>query len=89
MTYGETRYANKCQLESCKSLELDDADRKINLPKKMNSTQASRYYNTKLFHHWVHDYEYHKNLSTQRIKELVSALMFGNKDRYKEFEELV
>jgi hypothetical protein len=88
MTYGEAWYENKCLLETSDTLSLED-ETKWKLPTKMNNKDASRYYNIKLFNHWVYDYEYDKRATIAQIKELVSALMFGNKDRYKEFEELI
>jgi len=87
-TYGELWFENKCMLENSQSLCLDD-EIKWKLPNKMNNKKVSKYYNTKLFHHWVHDYDYDKRVTLKQKKELVSALMFGNKDEYKKYEEMI
>jgi len=88
MTHGEAWYENKCKLQELETLDAEEAINKIKLPPKMNNEDAARHYNIKLFNHWVYDYKYHKRLSIKQRKETVSALMFGHKDKYKEYEEL-
>jgi len=89
MTHGEAWYENKLQLQESDTLDLEENVGMIkSLPKRLSKEEALRHYNIKLFNHWVHDYEYNKRLSVKQIKEIVSALMFGHKDRYKEYEEL-
>jgi hypothetical protein len=88
MTHGEAWYENKQALQELETLDAEEAMKKIKLPQKMSNKEAVRHYNIKLFHHWVYDYEFHKRVSVEQRKEIVSALMFGHKDRYKEIEEL-
>ena len=88
MTHGEAWYENKCKLQELETLDAEEAINKIKLPPKMNNEDAARHYNIKLFNHWVYDYKHHKRLSIKQRKEIVSALMFGHKDKYKKYEEL-
>ena len=87
MTYGE---AHRAELDS---LELVNGEfRKTifidNKPAPMKHSDAVRYYNIKLFLHWVNDYKYAYKTTLKRKKEIVSALMFGNAQYYKKFKEL-
>jgi hypothetical protein len=88
MTHGEAWYENKQALQELETLDAEEAINKIKLPKKMTNSEASRHYNIKLFHHWVYDYDYDKRVTLKQRKELISALMFGNRDKYKQYEEL-
>jgi len=83
MTYGEACF------EEHSSLALVDGNfiQTVyirNKPKPMSHSDAVKYYNKRLFKHWVHDYNYDKRLSVKRRKELVSAFMFGSSQKYKE-----
>jgi len=86
MTYGETWYANKQKLNSMQGLEIDENFDKIRLPKKMNNADAGKYYNNKLFNYWTTLLS--DNLKHIRKKQIISALMFGNIDAYKNMEGL-
>ena len=87
-THGEVWYENKCMLQNSHTLKLDEDACKIKLPSRMERKEALKYYNKKLFKHWTQDYEYDKRISEKHIKEIVSALMFGSRERYKILEEV-
>ncbi len=88
MTHGEAWYENKCKLQELETLDAENTINKIEIPPKMNKKDAAKYYNIKLFNHWVYDYEYHERLSIKQKKQIVSALMFGHAEKYKEYKEL-
>lgn len=88
LTYGEAHLLEK------ESLTLVNGNFKqiVHVYKKkprMNRKDGCRYYNIKLFNHWLNDYVYNKRATMKQKKELVSALMFGHKDTYKQYKELV
>jgi len=88
MTYGEAHVAEQMSLELVdgifvKTLHID------NKPKPLPPDEAYRYYNIKLFNHWINDYDYNKKASLKQKKELISAFMFGHKDAYKKYKELL
>jgi len=85
-THGEVWYENKLMLQNAHTLELDEDESKLKLPKRMQRKDAFKYYNKKLFKHWTQDYDFDKRISEKHIKEIVSALMFGNREKYKELE---
>ena len=88
MTHGEAWYKNKCQLENCKSLGLNDADTKARIPARMSRSDAASYYRAKLFHHWINDYSYDERIDKMRKKEIVSTFMLGHPKHYENYQEL-
>ena len=86
MTYGEAHVAEQLSI----TLEKGMWKKTLNIkdkPDRMSRKDAAKYYNKKLFDHWVNDYAYDDRVSIMMRKSIVSSLMFGHKDRYKEFEE--
>ncbi len=80
MTYGEAWYQSKLQV----TLQDDERSRRVK-EKRMKRKEASKYYNEKLFNHFVEDYSYDERLTREQIENIVSALMFGERKRYLEF----
>ncbi len=80
MTYGEAWYQSKLKVT------LQDDERSLRVKeKRMKWKEASKYYNAKLFKHFVEDYSYDERLTRKQIEGIVSALMFGERKRYLEF----
>ena len=79
MTYGEAWYQSKISV----TLRSDERTHRIK-EKRMRRKEASKYYNAKLFKHFVEDYSYDERLTREQIENIVSALMFGHSKRYLE-----
>ena len=84
-THGEQWHANKLEIESSHGFEFSNPDR--GLPPKMEYKKAVIYYNTKLFKYWVDKLD--SKLTYERKAQVVSALMFGHTETYKQHKELL
>lgn len=83
-THGEKWYENKWRTEQ--EFGFVDHNEKNRLPQPMERKEAVRYYNTKLFKHWIGKLD--DRLSIKRKSEIVSALMFGHTNKYENIKEL-
>ena len=83
-THGEFWYQRKLEVQDTDSFECSISE--VGLPPKMQRKEAARYYNIKLFKHWMTYLD--KKLKTDRKKAIISALMLGHAEAYKKYEEL-
>lgn len=84
MTYGEAHIAEQWSME----LVEGEWQQTVHISKKqkpMSREDAAKYYNTKLFAYWMDQLD--DRLSILRKKQIISALMFGHVDKYKQFKE--
>jgi len=83
MTYGEAWFDKKQNLNIKKVVNECIPGR--SLPKRMDREKAGKYYNTKLFNHWIKKLD--GNLPLERREQIISLFMFGHKERDKLFKE--
>lgn len=84
MTHGEAWY--KATRHENIDLSKDFHCTPRNLPNPMKYEDAVKYYNTKLFTYWMTQLD--DRVSILRKSQIISALMFGNTQKYKSYKDL-
>jgi len=83
MTYGEAWYQSKINI----SLRDDGIKFNEKKAKRMKRKESIKYYNKKLFDYWIKQEYFEVDISLEKREKIISALMFGNINRYIELKQ--